>query len=339
MTRICTFFSVLLFALSLSGCGGGSGSSLSIASFGSNVGSGCSTSDSNQSCTPPGGSDTSAASAVITDTNFQQIANRVAYDLDSLLRQRTGLPPTLVDTIASLMQRIAQPSSTVCTNDAFNPVTITSTGTAGSYSVIINDCQMLSDQNYSLTGSFDVSNYTSTGSSPWVGSANLATIDLTYTLSVDQNLKFDGGMGFATQYDGTTLTSTITPANLRVIKETSNGTGGTDTSYNTFTTGGTLGNATNTGTQQQTLSVSSGYFNASTTGEQLDIPASFLSWMDGFDNPDAGASGTLQITDSTGGSTLVMAPVDETRMNLTLNGSTIVCIGWTELTPAGCSSP
>lgn len=342
MTQLIKLLAVMFFSLSISACGGGSGSNLSIAKFG-NPGSGCDTTVQNQSCTPPGGGDTTAASAVITSTNYQTIANRVAYDLDSLLRQRSGLPPTLVDAVASIMERKEQASSAVCTNDtsipATEPVTITDTS-PGSFSVLINNCQMHSDQDYPLTGSFDVSNYTNTGTSPWVGTADLTNVDLTYAITADQSLKIDGSMSFSVQYDGTTQvqTSTITPDNLRVVIESNNLTGGVDTSYNTFTSG-TLTNATDNTSLQQTMTVTAGYFNASSTNEQLDIPTSFLVWMDGDVNPDAGASGTLQVTDSTGGSTLVLAPVDSTRMNLTLNGSTTVCIGWTELTPSGCTGP
>ena len=349
MTRAYSLFTVILIVLTVAGCGGGGGSNLSIASFGGNPGNGCSgVTDSNMGCSPPGSSsDTSAASAIITSSNYQAIANRVAYDLDSLLRQRAGLPPTLTDTVASLMQRITQPSSPVCSNDTSNPatdpVTTTYTGTTGSYSVIINDCQMHSDQDYSLTGSFDVSNYASTGTSPWVGSADLVNIDLTYTISANQNLKFDGGLVFSTQYDPTTqvLTSTITPDNLRVIIETGGGAATASTSiFDTFTSG-TLTNATDSIGSKQTVTVTAGYFNASITNEQLDIPQSLLVWLGTFENPSDSTqgSGALQITDSTGGSTLLMSPVDETRMDLSLNGTSTVCTGWTEIAPAGCAGP
>jgi len=338
MTRMYSLITVILFALTISGCGGGSGSNLSIASFGGSSGTGCSNSDPNQSCSPPGSSDPSSATSIITSDNYMLIAKQVALDLDSLLRQRPGLPPTQINTLSSLMQKIAQDSSPVCTNDNDSPAPVSNsiTGTGGdSFTLSISNCLMEDPSNsaatFPLNGTVDVSNYINTGTLPWEGSASLV-INLQYALSTTQNLIFNGTLDFDTQYDQVTqvLTSTIKPTGtgLHITIQTSG-----DSKTNTFISG-TLRNATNLGNSQQTLTADTSYFeNRILKGETLTIPNSFLVWLANQDNPTAsgdGTGGSLQV--SANSSSFILSPVDGSRMDIAYNGTTNItrCTTWTQ---------
>lgn len=331
---------IIALSISLSGCGGGSTNPYPLRD--EIPTNNCQTNKPGQGACPSSGDGSGIdidEPSIITAKNYLQIANRVTAQLDSFIRRRNeDSPLTLAELSLLLLKKIEDNNIRVCDADT-GVITITATEiSSGAISYGINTSTNCEIYGYLTNAALTIRNFSTSGdlgSIDWQASADISINSLTYTLTADKKLTFQGNIAFSVNHADGIPTYLLTLTNLDTTEDNTDANDNPSSSTDRYITA-TLRYTIDTNLQQ-TLTVRATLHNTSITGQQLTVASSApLRWTDGADSP---AGGSLSIRASNGAA-LTLSPVDTSTMTITLEdsggGSESACTSWTQINPEAC---